>query len=181
MCLLLWKEQEACTVYSPPAAETCQSPPGSGAPGLQDSWGSPDSPAHLVWSKACCFAARWLDRICSLPATLHPQALHLIRITCHVSYITWFLGVSCQPKKCDSYSLLCRSVTARSQDWMHLELTVLKVCVGLNSMCGVGHYSVLKLSFWFGSKIIREFMYLYFIRPVNKPRKPKKKNPDTGG
>lgn len=102
-------------------------PPGSGGPGLQDSWGSPDSPAHLVWSKARRFAARWLDRICSLPATLHPQALHLIRITCHVSYITWVLGVSCQPKKCDSYSLLCTSVTARSQDRMHLEPTVLKV------------------------------------------------------
>lgn len=47
------------------------------------------------------------------------------------------LGVSCQPKKCDSYSLLCGSVTARSQDRMHLELTLLHVDVGLHSVKGV--------------------------------------------
>ena len=88
MCLLLWEGQEACGVPSPLQLKPV-SPPGELGPCLQDSWGSPDSPAHLVWSKACRFAARCLDRICSLPATLHPQALHLIRITCHVSYITW--------------------------------------------------------------------------------------------
>lgn len=37
------------------------------------------------------------------------------------------LGVSCQPKKCDSYSLLCASAAPRSQDSMQLELTVLNV------------------------------------------------------
>lgn len=35
-----------------------------------------------------------LDKMCSLPATLHPRALHLIRITCHVSYINWARSVS---------------------------------------------------------------------------------------
>lgn len=37
------------------------------------------------------------------------------------------LGVSCQPKKCDSYSLLRASAAPRSQESMHLELTVLNV------------------------------------------------------
>lgn len=80
--------QEACGAPSPLQLKPV-SCPGELGPGLQDSWGRPDSSARLVWSKVCCFAARCLDRICSLPATLHPQALLLIRITCHVSYITW--------------------------------------------------------------------------------------------
>lgn len=55
------------------------------------------------------------------------------------------LGVSCQPKKCDSYSLLCGSVTARSQDRMHLELTVLNVHVWLHSVwCQIEQISQIK-------------------------------------
>lgn len=47
------------------------------------------------------------------------------------------LGVSCQPQKCDSYSLLCASAAPRSQDSMQLELTVLNVHTSAAYMCGI--------------------------------------------
>lgn len=67
------------------------------------------------------------------------------------------LGVSCQPKKCDSYSLHCGSVTARSQDRMHLELTVLNVYMWQHSLCGVKLNRFLKLCYYFTVLQVRIF------------------------
>lgn len=78
--------------FSPPA-ETCRSPKGveprfRGQLRLRQ----PSLTAPLISSGAVHSgppSTLSLERMCSLPATLHPPSLHLIRITCHVSYITW--------------------------------------------------------------------------------------------
>ncbi len=76
--------------------------------------------ARLIRLGLAC--AGWPDRVCSLPAILYPQPQCVIRITCHVWYITWARLCQLSAKEMWYLFIACVGVPQQGR-WMDCTLS----------------------------------------------------------